>query len=275
MARTPPRSAADRASSKFSACPRKSFRRLPKFDDSKVVTIRQKDLRDGLRKTSYAISTDETRYVLNGVLFSFKDNKLTLVATDGRRLAMLDIELEFPRSHEADIIVPTKAVTELQRLLTDDGDVRVSVGGGQIAFDLNNTLLVSKLIEGNYPNYVRSFPAEMKERVTLERETFLNSLRRVSLLASDKSNSIKLNFSKNNIDITANTPEVGEAKESLPVAYKGREFSIAFNPEFLMAPLRNLAEDEIFLDLIDEMSPGVIKIQSPFLYVLMPMRISS
>jgi DNA polymerase-3 subunit beta len=260
---------------KILGLPEEEFPPLPKFDDSKVVTIRQKDLRDGLRKTSYAISTDETRYVLNGVLFSFKDNKLTLVATDGRRLAMLDIDLEFPRSHEADIIVPTKAVTELQRLLTDDGEVRVSVGSGQIAFDLNNTLLVSKLIEGNYPNYRQVIPGEMKERVTLERETFLNSLRRVSLLASDKSNSIKLNFSKNNIDITANTPEVGEAKESLPVAYKGREFSIAFNPEFLMAPLRNLSEDEIFLDLIDEMSPGVIKIQSPFLYVLMPMRISS
>ncbi len=260
---------------KILGLPEEEFPPLPKFDDSKVVTIRQKDLRDGLRKTSYAISTDETRYVLNGVLFSFKDNKVTLVATDGRRLAMLDIDLEFPRSHEADIIVPTKAVTELQRLLTDEGDVRVSVGSGQIAFDLNNTLLVSKLIEGNYPNYRQVIPGEMKERVTLERETFLNSLRRVSLLASDKSNSIKLNFTKNNIDITANTPEVGEAKESLAVAYKGREFSIAFNPEFLMAPLRNLTEDEVFLDLIDEMSPGVIKIQSPFLYVLMPMRISS
>ena len=275
MERTPPRFAADKAFSKSSACPKRNFRRCRSSTNAKVVTIRQKDLRDGLRKTSYAISTDETRYVLNGVLFSFKENKLTLVATDGRRLAMLDIELEFPRSHEADIIVPTKAVTELQRLLTDDGDVRVSVGSGQIAFDLNDTLLVSKLIEGNYPNYKQVIPGETKERVTLERETFLNSLRRVSLLASDKSNSIKLNFTKNNIDITANTPEVGEAKESLPVAYKGREFSIAFNPEFLMAPLRNLAEDEVFLDLIDEMSPGVIKIQSPFLYVLMPMRISS
>jgi DNA polymerase-3 subunit beta len=250
---------------KILGLPEEEFPPLPKFDDSKVVTIRQKDLRDGLRKTSYAISTDETRYVLNGVLFSFKDNKLTLVATDGRRLAMVDIDLEFPRSHEGDIIVPTKAVTELHRLLTDEGDLRISVGSGQIAFDLEKALLVSKLIEGNYPNYRQVIPGEMKERVTLERETFLNSLRRVSLLASDKSNSIKLNFSKNNIDVTANTPEVGEAKESLAVAYKGREFSIAFNPEFLMAPLRNLTEDEIFLDLIDEMSPGVIKIQSPFL----------
>jgi DNA polymerase-3 subunit beta len=260
---------------KILGLPEEEFPPLPKFEDAKIVTIRQKDLRDGLRKTSYAISTDETRYVLNGILFSFKDNKLTLVATDGRRLAMVEIELEFPRSHEADIIIPTKAVTELQRLLTDDGDAKVSMGNGQIAFDLNKTLLVSKLIEGNYPNYRQVIPAEAKERVKLERETFLNSLRRVSLLASDKSNSIKLNFSKNNIDITANTPEVGEAKESLPVQYKGRDFSMAFNPEFLMAPLRALTEDEVFLDLIDEMSPGVLKIQTPFLYVLMPMRISS
>jgi DNA polymerase III subunit beta len=260
---------------KILGLPEDEFPPLPKFEDAKVVTIRQKDLRDGLRKTSYAISTDETRYVLNGVLFSFKDNKLTLVATDGRRLAMVEIELEFPRSHEADLIVPTKAVTELQRLLTDDGDVKVSMGSGQIAFDLNKTLLVSKLIEGNYPNYRQVIPAEAKERIKLEREMFLNSVRRVSLLASDKSHSIKVHFSKNNIDITANTPEVGEAKESLAVAYKGREFSIAFNPEFLMAPLRALAEDEVFLDLIDEMSPGVLKIQTPFLYVLMPMRISS
>jgi DNA polymerase-3 subunit beta len=260
---------------KILGLPEEEFPPLPKFENAKVVTIPQKDLRDGVRKTSYAISTDETRYVLNGLLFSFKENKLTLVATDGRRLAMGDIEVEFPRSHEAEVIVPTKAVTELQRLLAEQGDVKVSIGSGQIAFDLNNTLLVSKLIEGNYPNYRQVIPSEAKERVTLERETFLNSLRRVSLLASDKSNSIKLNFAKNNIDITANTPEVGEAKESLAVAYKGREFSIAFNPEFLMAPLRNLTEDEIFLDLIDEMSPGVIKIQTPFLYVLMPMRISS
>jgi DNA polymerase III subunit beta len=260
---------------KILGLPEEEFPPLPKFENAKVVTMRQKDLHDGLRKTAYAISTDETRYVLNGLLFSFKENKLTLVATDGRRLAMLDIELEFPRSHEVDIIVPTKAVTELQRLLKDDGEVKISVGSGQIAFDLNNTLLVSKLIEGNYPNYKQVIPSEAKERVTLERETFLNSLRRVSLLASDKSNSIKLSFSKNNIEITANTPEVGEARESLPVAYKGRDFSIAFNPEFLMAPLRNLTEDEVFFDLIDEMSPGVLKIQTPFLYVLMPMRVSS
>jgi DNA polymerase-3 subunit beta len=259
---------------KILGLPEEEFPPLPKFENAKAFTIRQKDLKDGLKKTAYAISTDETRYVLNGILFTFKDNKLTLVATDGRRLALVDIELEFPRSHEVDVIVPSKAVTELGRLLKDDGDVKLTVGENQISFEINGTLLVSKLIEGNYPNYRQVIPAETKERITLERELFLNTVHRVSLLASEKSNSVKLVFSKNNIDIMANTPDVGEAKESMAVQYKGKEFSIAFNPEFLMAPLRNLSNDEVFLDLTDEMSPGVIKIQTPFLYVLMPMRIS-
>jgi DNA polymerase III subunit beta len=259
---------------KILGLPEEEFPPLPRFDDAKIFTIAQKDLKDGLKKTSYAISTDETRYVLNGTLFSFKDNKLTLVATDGRRLALVDLELEFPRSQEIDVIVPTKAVTELQRLVKDEGDVKVSIGENQLAFEINQTLLVSKLIEGNYPNYRQVIPSEAKERITLERETLLNAVRRVALLASEKSNSVKLSFSKGNIDIVATTPEVGEARESLAVMYKGREFSIAFNPEFLMAPLRNLSTDEVYLDLIDEMSPGVIKIAGPFLYVLMPMRLN-
>ena len=259
---------------KILGLPEEEFPPLPSFDNAKTFTFSQQTLRDALKKTSYAISTDETRYVLNGILFSFKENKLTMVATDGRRLALVDLEMEFPRSQEADIIVPTKCVTELARLLGDEGDVKMSVGENQVAFEIGATLLISKLIEGNYPNYRQVIPGEAKERVTLERELFLNAVHRVSLLSSEKSNSVKLVFSKNNIEIAANTPDVGEAKESLAVAYKGREFSIAFNPEFLQAPLRNLTNDEVYLDLIDEMSPGVIKIQSPFLYVLMPMRIS-
>ena len=259
---------------KILGLPEEEFPPLARFENAKEFLIAQKDLKDALRKTSYAISTDETRYVLNGILFSFKDNKLTSVATDGRRLALVDLELEFPRSQEIDVIIPTKAVVELQRLVKEEGEVKLSIGENQIAFELNDALLVSKLIEGNYPNYRQVIPAEAKERITLEREIFLNAVRRVSLLASEKSNSVKLIFSKGNMDIVAVTPDVGEAKESLPVMYKGKDFSIAFNPEFLMAPLRNLPNDEVFLDLIDEMSPGVIKIHGAFLYVLMPMRLS-
>ncbi|MEI6560543.1 MAG: DNA polymerase III subunit beta [Verrucomicrobiota bacterium] len=259
---------------KILGLPEEEFPPLAKFENAKTFTLRQKDLKDALKKTAYAISTDETRYVLNGILFSFRENKLTLVATDGRRLALVDIELEFPRSHEGDVIIPSKTVNEIARLLTDDGEIKVSIGENQAAFEVNDTLLVSKLIEGNYPNYKQVIPAETKERVTLERVLFHDAVHRVSLLASEKSNSVKLVFTKNNLEIAANTPDVGEARESLAIAYKGRDMAIAFNPEFLMAPLKNLSVDEVFLDLIDEMSPGVVKIQGPFLYVIMPMRIS-
>ena len=259
---------------KILGLPEEEFPPLAKFENAKTFTLRQKDLKDALKKTAYAISTDETRYVLNGILFSFRENKLTLVATDGRRLALVDIELEFPRSHEGDVIIPSKTVNEIARLLTDDGEIKVSIGENQAAFEVNDTLLVSTLIEGNYPNYNQVIPAETKERVTLERVIFHDAVHRVSLLASEKSNSVKLVFTKNNLEIAANTPDVGEARESLAIAYKGRDMAIAFNPEFLMAPLKNLSVDEVFLDLIDEMSPGVVKIQGPFLYVIMPMRIS-
>ena len=250
------------------------FPALPRLENAKVFTLKQKDLKDGLRKTAFAISTDETRYVLNGILFSLKENKLTMVATDGRRLALVDLEVEFPRSQEGDMIIPTKCVAELQRLLTETGELKMLVGENQVAFDVNGKLLVSKLIEGNYPNYRQVIPPETKERVTIERELLLTAVRRVALLSSEKSNSVKLNFTKNNLEITANTPEIGEAHEAIPVQYKGKEFSIAFNPIFLQDPLRALPDEEVHLDLIDEMSPGVIKINTPFLYVLMPMRIS-
>lgn len=259
---------------KILGLPEEEFPPLPKFEGAKTFTLPQQALKDAFKKTSYAISSDETRYVLNGIYGAFKENKLTLVATDGRRLAMVDLDLEIPPESEGNVIVPAKAINELQRLLKDEGEIKISLGENQVAFELNGTLLVSKLIEGNYPNYRQVIPGEAKERIPLERETFLNAVRRVSLLTSEKSNSVKLIFTKNNIDIAANSPEIGEAKESLAVKYGGKDFTIAFNPEFLMAPLRNLSNDEVFLELIDEMSPGVIKIDTSFLYVLMPMRIS-
>jgi DNA polymerase-3 subunit beta len=259
---------------KMNCLPEDEFPALPKLEKARVFTLHQKAIKEALRKTSYGISTDETRYVLNGILFSFKENKLTLVATDGRRLALVDIESEFPRSNEVDVVIPAKCIGELARLLGEEGDVKLSVGENHVSFEAGGKLLVSKLIEGNYPNYRQVIPAESRERITIERELFLNAVRRVSLLSSEKSNSVKLIFTKNNLEIVANTPDIGEAHESLAIAFKGKDFSVAFNPIFLQDPLRALTEDEIFLEVTDEMSPGVIKISSPFLYVLMPMRIS-
>ena len=236
--------------------------------------IDQGVFKEMLRKTSYSASSDETRYVLNGVLLSFKGNKLTIVATDGRRLALVEQEIEFPKEAEAEIILPTKAVSELLHTLSDDGELKIHTKENQIVFEFNKIVITSKLIEGTYPNYRQVIPAECEERITVERESLLTALKRVSLLTTDKSNATKLNFSKNKLIVITTTPDVGEARESIPIKYTGKQVSVAFNPEFMMDPLKNLASDEIFVELTDELSPGVIKCDIPFLYVLMPMRIT-
>ena len=151
----------------------------------------------------------------------------------------------------------------------------MKLSDNQISFTVGDTFLASKLIEGNYPNYRQVIPGDSNERVVISREQLLETVRRVSLLSSDKSNSVKLIFSENQIEVSANSPDVGEAQETLEVSYSGPDMQIAFNPEFLQAPLRALDTDNIYLDLIDEMSPGVIRIEGSFLYVLMPMRVTN
>lgn len=251
----------------------------PKFEEKKKVALPQEKLKLMLRRTSYAASMDETRYVLNGILCSLKENKITLVATDGRRMAMTDDDIEIPEESEGDFIIPTKAINELNRLLQGSGEVEAKFTESQAAFTLNEensqpVLIISKLIDGTYPNYRQVIPKETKERVTLDREEFLHALRRAEIMTSEKTNSVKLNFSANNLTITANTPEVGEAHESIAINYQGEEIAVAFNPTYLMDPLKVLDNDEIYFEMTDELSPGVLKISGAFIYVIMPMRMN-
>lgn len=255
------------------------FPPLAQFPEKKQVVLSQDKLRAMLRRTAFAISTDESRYVLNGIFHSFKNHKVTLVATDGRRLALVEEDVDVAPDSEGDFIVPTKAINELTRLLQPGGEVAIRYTENQVAYTLRGeksptVLIVSKLVEGNYPNYRQVIPTEFKERVTLVREELLQALRRAEIMTSDKSNSVKLAFTKNNLAITANTPEVGEARESLAINYKGVDVAIAFNPVYMMDPLKALDGDEVYLELTDELSPGVLKSNTPFLYVIMPMRMA-
>lgn len=255
------------------------FPPLPKFKEEKNVSLPQEKIKGMLRKTSFAISTDESRYVLNGIFISLKEHKLTMVATDGRRLALADEEVDLSEKSQGEFIVPAKTVNELNRLLTDKGDLEIKFTDNQAAFTLKDDkgfsiFVITKLIEGNYPNYRQVIPAETKERIPLVREEFLHALRRADIMTSEKQNSVKLALTKNNLTITANSPEVGEARESIAVNYKGKDMAIAFNPGYVIEPLNALTNDEVFLELIDELSPGVLKINGPFLYVVMPMRLS-
>jgi len=254
------------------------FPPLPKFTECRSLVLSQETLKAMLRRTAFAVSTDETRYVLNGIFFSFKDHKFTMVATDGRRLALTDEDVDFG-DQSVEFIIPTKAINELTRLLQGSGEVEIKVTDNQASFEMKgerdlNTLVVTKLVEGNYPNYRQVIPGEAGERIALVREEVLQALRRAEIMTSEKSNSVKLSFTKNNLAITANTPDVGESRESLAVNYKGRDIAIAFNPGYMMDPLKALENDEVFLELTDELSPGVIRTNGPFLYVIMPMRMS-
>jgi len=250
------------------------FPPIPKFDGGRVYSMERGVFRAMLEKTHYAASSDETRQVLNGALMSFRDDKLTVVATDGRRLALVEQEIEFPKGSEGDLIIPTKTIGELIRTLGDEGNLKILATDKQVAFEFGDILIVSRLIDGTYPNFRQVIPAQSDQRIPVERESLLIAVRRAALMTTDQSKSVKMLFMKNKLEVVTETPDVGEARETLPIKYSGKDIVVAFNPEFLVEPLRNLESDEIFMEITDELSPGVIKSDVPFLYVLMPMRVS-
>ncbi len=263
---------------------KEEFPPLPEFGDEKAFTLEQAELTTMLKSVAYAQSTDETRYILNGVYFNFKDGKLSLVATDGRRLALVSKELDVPASSAGAIILPAKTVSELTRLLDKGEKLKINFNDRRAAFQIatdkdtsglvDSVYLYSKVVEGNYPNYQQVVPKETHQRIKLERELFLQCVHRAALVCSEKSNSVKIKLTSNLLEITAQSPDFGEAHESMAIGYSGPELQVAFNPVFVMDPLRALTKDEIFFELKDDVSPGVFKTLESFLCVIMPVRLS-
>ena len=259
---------------KLQGMPASDFPKLPAEDDALSYRIPQATLREMLRKTAYASSQDDTRRTLKGVLMSFKDEKLTMVATDGRRLALVENELEFPKSSERDIVLPSKAVAELQRSLADEGDVEITVQKSQVSFNLASVKIYSKLIEETYPNYRQVIPRECAEHIVIERQLLLDALDRASVMTMDEAHSTKLIFEANRLTVTSAASEIGEAKDEVPIKYAGEKIEIMFNPTYVMDTLKAIDDDEVSIDLNDGHSPAVIRCSIPFLYVLMPLRIN-
>ncbi len=246
-----------------------------KFKESGRIKVEQGKIREMIRKTGYAVSTDESRHTLNGIYVEAEEEKIKMVATDGRRLALVEEEIE--GGTKAKFILPSKSVAELQRMLQTEGEVEIGVGETHAEFKVTQengetVKIHSKLVEGNFPNYKQVIPTESKERITVVREELLHALRRADQITSEKANSVKLKFHENKLLINANTPDIGSGQESIAIKYEGPEIEVAFNPVYLMDPLKILEGDEIYVELTDSLSPGVIKSNTPFLYVLMPMR---
>lgn len=270
---------------RFNGLKSEDFPPLPSFVDQHTFEFSALELSSMLRSVSYAQSNDENRYILNSVYFNFDAGKLTLVATDGRRLALISRDVPMSDGDEGSIILPAKTVAELEKLLPQGKSVRISFNERQVAFDISiaddseskglagSIYLVSKIVEGSYPNYKQVIPKETDRRIKIERELMSETVQRVSIITNEKQNSVKLKIGENSLEISAQSVEFGESREVIDVEYSGPEVQIGFNPEFLLSPLRNLTKDEIFFEFKDEMSPGVFKTLDNFICVVMPLRV--
>ncbi len=263
---------------------KEEFPPLPEFGDEKAFGLSQEELMTMLQSVSYAQSSDETRYILNGVYLSFKDGKFSLVATDGRRLALISKEQEMTAENSGSLILPAKTVSELLRMLGKGEKLKISFNDRRAAFQINtdkdssglidSIYLYSKVVEGNYPNYNQVIPKETHQRIKLERQLLQECVHRAALVCSEKSNSVKIKITSNLLEIMAQSPDFGEAHESMAIAYSGPDLQVAFNPQFILDPLRALNKDEVFFELKDEISPGVFKTLDSFICVIMPVRLN-
>jgi DNA polymerase-3 subunit beta len=261
------------------------FPPLPEFDDKKLYQIRKHELIQMLKSVAYAQSTDENRYMLNGVYFNFSNNKFTVVATDGRRLALNAKKMEVPEDNKGSLILPLKTVNEILRISGNDSAVKISFNQRQVAFDIQVTeedagtgliggiYMVSKVVEGQYPNYAQVIPNHVEHRIKIERELMLDCIRRSALMISENNISVTFKMANNLLEITGKSQEYGESHETMAIDYDGPEVRVSINPYFMMDPLKALGQDEVFFEFKDEFSPGVFRDMDEFICVVMPLRL--
>lgn len=238
------------------------------------ITVDGKMLREMLEQTMFAISHDESRYALNGVLLVLNEREMRLVATDGHRLALaVRVAPELPSGMSG--IVPRKAVQEIARIVGSGEDVQVAVSENQFMLRMPNVLLIARLIEGTFPNYEQVVPRAHPHRVVLSRSSVSSALRRVSVLSEERTKPVKFMLSPGLLKLAAYSPDYGEAEEQMEVQYAGEEITIGFNSRYVLEALGAQESEQIILEIKDGLSPGVIKSfeDGGSLCVIMPMRI--
>jgi len=264
----------EKSSFKIMGLPKEEFPQLPEFKDKDLITLQQKKLKQMLRMTSFAIGHDEVRQTLNGILFVIKPSYIKLVATDGRCLATIEEKMQLPKTLERKLIVPTKAIDELDRILGDEGEVNIFFGDNQILFKTSTVKLVSRLIEGEFPPYDRVIPEEAKEKVVVSREGFLSAIKRVALFTSAESMSVRVDLARDKVVLSKSTPYLGEARVELEAEYKGKEISVGFNPGHIINLLKNVDQEKVAFEITDPEKPCAVRIGSEYVYVVSPMRLS-
>jgi len=264
---------------KIMGAPAEEFPKLPEFQNIEVIKLDQADLKKMLSLTSFAVSLDETRYVLNGILLKIQNNNLDLVATDGRRLALAEKKLPQGLNKEIHIIIPIKTIHELNRNLKDEGELSLILGANQVLLELDDTAIISRLIEGQFPDYQQVIPPVSPNKIKVDRQLFLMAVKRAALLSTPDYQAVKLEVfpakgagAEAKLVVSKSTPDVGESREELNVAYGGKEMAIGFNPHYLTDVLKNVDEDTIEFEMTDSDKPGVLRSEG-YVYIVLPMRL--
>lgn len=261
---------------KLNGLPKDEYPLLPKIKKEDGVDLAQNYLQDMIKKTIFSVSTDETRYVLNGVLFVVENDIIRMVSTDGHRLSFIEKKLDKAVSQNIHHIVPAKALQELNKVLSGEGTVNIQLNENQIIFSSPDLVLMSRLIDGQFPNYEQVIPKKSETSILCNTEKFNSATRRVSLLASDKSNSVKYVFSQSQLLISANTPEVGEAQEDIDIVNPNDTITVAYNAKYVLDAVKNIDTPEFIIELTTNLNPGVFKPKDntlKYIFVIMPMRI--
>ena len=275
------RVAADRFDSRIQTLPREDFPALPESGGSPTATLPKSALKEMVAKTQFAITGEDTRFFLNGAQFVLKPESMTLVATDGHRLALVTVKRDEKANlgaPESKAILPKKTLSELGRLLMEgEGDVTYERGENHMFFDVNGRLLISRMIDGQFPAYERVVPKGNDKSVEFERDRLTQAVRRVAILSNERSRAVKFQIDKGKVEIASSSPEFGEAKEVLMVDYAAAPVTICFNAQYVLDFLGVVETDTVSLDFKDEMSQAVLKPVGgegyDYTYVIMPMRI--
>jgi DNA polymerase-3 subunit beta len=250
------------------------FPKLPDAASAQTFPVDCAAFLETIAKVSRAASRDESRPVLTGILVRFEASKLIMAATDSYRLSVKETDLSGAPSEELEAIVPARALGELSRIAHDAGELQVGVQENHVVFGADGVWLTTRRIDGQFPNHKQLIPETFEHEVVLPREEFLDVVRRTSVMAQ-RNSPLRLRFAEGEVTVSAQTQDVGEARETLPVGFSGDELEIGFNPDFLREGVESVDTDEVQLRLISPLRPGLIRSdEEDFSYLIMPIRLA-
>lgn len=272
---------ADASKFKLYGMSKSEFPSLPNMSGATKLSVPQRELKEALYRTAFAVSREDNRYVLTGVHMHISLGCATFIGTDGKRLARTRMPIKMDPQFTGNYVIPLKAVEEILKNLTDEADITLHLMDDKIAVETLNATIITKLLTGDYPDVNRVIPESSENIVILHREELMTLLRQISLF-TEASHSVRFAFTNGELKLNANTMEIGEGKVSMPVNYHGPKLEIAFNPNYFLDILRHSKAETVNMGVTDPYNPGIITdldaavkpSESRSLFVLMPMRLN-